>query len=232
MLDAVRRCKKGIDDKVLAPRCISQVVRMEAIVDKFQRTLDLHDFCPLMGDVCRIPDIRSVIINGTDKEFDACAEEVTIGLPNLASQFLEERTAVLSDLLPFNERPPNVLSLATVWFACGLCNYLLDGPDTLVHQCLAPGDWPSEEQIGESTFERRVLSQGWSAGALSFSFSWFASDIARKLILDCGEDPENVTWAEVNSKFHRFILSKNGDLAAHSWRETVSIVLRDPIAAD
>ena len=222
MLDTMHRCKKEIDDKALVARCISRVNRMEAIVDTYQRTLDPHDFCPSMGDVCRIPDIRSVIIDGTDEEFDACAEEVTTGLPKLTSKFLEERTAKLLDLLPFNERPANVLSLATVWFACELCHYLWDGLDTLMHQCLAPGDWPSEESIGESTFERRVLSQGWCAGASEFSFSWFASTIARGLVLDCGEDPENITLAELNSKFHRFVLSKNGDLAAHSWRGTVS----------
>ena len=160
------------------------------------------------------------LIDGTDEEFVACAEEVTTGLPKLTSQFLEERTAKLSDLLPFNECPANVLSLATVWFVCGSCHYLMDSPDTLMHQCLTLGDWPFEEPIGECTFERRVLSQGWCA---MFRFSWFASTIARGLILDCGEDPETITLAEVNSKFHRFVLSKDDASAAHSWMGTASI---------
>jgi hypothetical protein len=33
-------------------------------------------------DACKIPDIRNVIIDGTDEEFNACDEEVTSGFPS------------------------------------------------------------------------------------------------------------------------------------------------------
>jgi len=223
VLDAMWACKKEIDDEALKARCISRVNRIEMIVGKYRRTLDPRDFFPSMGDVSRIPDIRKAIIDGTDEEFNARAEEVTAQLPGLTSKFLEERNATLSALLPFKGRSVDVLSLATVWFACGLCHgYLMDGTDALMHQCQGPRSRPPVEPIGEATFENWVPSHGWRAGSSGFKFSTGASTIARGLILDCGEDPENITLAEINSKFHRFVSSEKDGLVVRSWRETVS----------
>ena len=226
-------CKKEIDDGALKARCISRIHRIETIVGKYQRTLDPHDFCPSMGDVSRIPAIRKAIINGTDKEFNACAEELITGLPWLASKFLEERNATLSALLPFKfkRRPVDVLSLAAFWFTCGLCHVsLMHGTDALVHQCPGLLSRPPVEPIGEATFENWVPSHGWRAGASGFEFSTAASTMARGLILECGEDPENITLADINSKFHRFACSEKDGLVVYSWRETVSISVRNTLA--
>lgn len=223
VIDAMWACRKEIADKALKARCISRVNRIEMAVEKYQRTLDPHDFCPSMGDVSRIPDIRKAIIDGTDEEFNECIEEVTAKLPRLTFKFLKERNAILSALLPFKGRSADVLSLATVWFTCGLCHVpLMHGTDALMHQCRGPRSRPPVEPIGEATFENWVLSRGWRAGASGFRFSTVASTIARGLILDCGEDPENITVAEINSKFHRFVFSEKGGLAVHGWRGAVS----------
>lgn len=119
VLGAMRRCRKEIDNEALEGRCVSRVNRIEGIVDKYRRTLDPHDFCLSVGDVCRIPGIRKVIIDGTDEEFNTCAEEVTARFPELTLQFFEEPTARLLALLPFNGRSNNALSLATALFTCG-----------------------------------------------------------------------------------------------------------------
>lgn len=223
MLNAMRACKKEIDDNALKARCISRVNRIGTIVGNYQRTLDPHDFCPSMSDVSRIPNIRKAIIDGTDEEFNMCVEEVTAELPALSSKFLEERNATLSDLLPFKRRPAVVLSLAAVWFSCGPCHMtVMHGTEALMHQCQGLRSWPPVEPIGEATFENWVPRYGWRAGASGFRFSTIASTIARGLILDCGEDPENITLAEINSKFHRFVFSGKDGLPVHSWRETVS----------
>ena len=75
---------------------------MRVVVDKYQRSLDPHDFRPSMEGVCRTPDICKVIIDGTDEGFNTCAQEATPRLPALTSQIFEERTAKVSALLPFN----------------------------------------------------------------------------------------------------------------------------------
>ena len=192
-------------------------------VGNYQRTLDPHDFCPSIGDVSRIPGIRKAIIYGTDEGFSACVEEVIAGLPKLTSKSLEERNSKLSALLPFKGRPTDVLSLATVWFTCVSCQvFLMHGIDALMHQCPGPRSRAPAKTIGEATFENSVLSHGWRAGASGFRFSTVASTIARGLIVDCGEDPKTITLAEMNSKFHRFILLEKNRPVVHSWRETVS----------
>jgi len=220
----MRRCKKEIDDKAWDVRYSSRVNRIGGIIDECRRTLDPHDFCPSNVDVCGIPDIYEVTIYGTDKEFNRCAEKVTARFPGLTSQFLRERTAKLSALLPFNGRSTSALSLATAWFTWGSHHLvLMHGTDALTHQHLAKCGLSSGSPVGEVTLENQVPIRGWRAGAPEFRFSEVASNIARRLILDCGEDPNRITLAEINSKSHRFAFSKNeGPIAAHSWRETVS----------
>ena len=225
ILDAMRTCKKEIEDRTLRGRCISRVNEMRTIVEKYQRTLRLHphNFCLRMEEVCRIPDIRKVIIGGTDEEFSACVEEVTSGLPKLTSQILEERTAKISALLPANDRRGDALSLATAWFNCGFCHpNRIHGSDTLMHQCTFPiCGFPSGQSISETTFDSFVPERGWR-DETRFTFSEVASNIVRGLILDCGEDPESITLAGMNSKLHRFAFYKNDELVVHNWEGTVS----------
>ena len=225
ILEAMRTCKEEIEIKAeikaLGARCISRLDRMGVVVVKYRQTLDPHDFCLTMEDICRTPDIRKTIIDGTDEEFNTCADEVTSRIPELTSQILEERTARLSDLLPFN----GGLSLATAWFTCGLCGTApMYSADVLRHQCPMPWRQPPGESIaiGEETFNYHVPARCWYTETSKFGFSEAASTIARGLILDCGEDPESITLAEINSRFHRFVFYHNGELVAHNWEETVS----------
>lgn len=228
-VEAMRTCKEEIENraenKALEARCISRVNRMRVVVDKYQRTLDPHDFCPTMEDVCRTPDIRKAIIDGTDEEFNVCAEETTSRLPELTSKILEERTTKLSALLPFNGGPADVLSLATAWFTCGSCNLIatpMHSADVLRHQGPPLKQSPEEPTgISEATFNYHVPARCWYTETSKFGFSEVASTIARGLILDCGEDPESITLAEINSKFHRSVFYENGELIAHNWEETV-----------
>ena len=219
----MHRCKKEIEDKAQAARCISRVNKVGTVVQKYQRTLSPYDFYLRMEDVCPIPDIRKVIVNGTDEEFNTRIKEVTSELPKLTSRILEERTAKTSALLPFNDRPGGVLSLATAWFSCGLCcRYPTHGTDALIPHCLSLADHPSKQPTGEEAFDSHVQGRGWCADTSMFKFSETASIVARGLILECGEDPESITLAEIYSKFHRFVFYEKGELVAHNWQETVS----------
>ena len=222
ILVAMRTRKQAIDENALKTRWWSRVFRIRRAVEEYQRTLHPHDFSPSGVDVCRLPDIRKVILYGTDEEFNSCAEEVASGLPKLTSKFLEERTTKISAILPFDKRPDNILSLATAWFNCGKCpSLLIHGTDALKHEC--PYVWrvPTERQITEVTFDTNILHGGWCAERSKFKFSEITSTIARRLILDCGEDPESITLTEINSKLHRFAFSKISVILPCSWREAV-----------
>ena len=226
ILDTMRTCQKEIEDRTLRARCTSRVNEVAAIVQKYRRTLGPHDFCPWSQDICNIPDIRKVIIDGTDEEFNTCTEEVTSKLPKLTSQILEGRTAKLSVLLPFGDRPDNVLLLATAWFKCSLCHLYpaIHGIDVLRHHCPLTWSPPSGKSAGEAAFSSYALGRGWCAENSKFTFAKAESNVARELILDCGEDPESITLAEINSKFHRFVFNENDELVAHNWEETVSSI--------
>jgi len=126
---------------------------------------------------------------------------------------------------PIQGGPNNVLSLATVWFTCGLCNpTLMHNLDAPAHQCPMPLRQSPEESIsiGEATFNYHVPARCWYTETSKFGFSEAASTVARGLILDCGEDPESITLAEMSSKFHRFVFYEGHKLVAHNWEETVS----------
>jgi len=221
ILDEMQRCKQKIEDKASRDRCRSRVGEMRAIIRKYQRTLHPHDFCLSMEDVGQILDIREAIVNGTNEEFRICIEDVTSGLPKLTSKILEERTTKFSALLPFDGKPDNVLSLATAWFMC--FPRLMDGTEALGHRDPVPQSQTPWSPIGEEIFNIHALGQDEEATESKLSFSETASIIARELILDCGEDPESITLAEMDSKFHRFAIYENGELVACNWRETVRV---------
>ena len=226
VLDEMQRCKQRMEDNALKARCISRVNEMKTVIHKYRRTLHPHDFYPSMEDVGQIPDFREAIVNGTDEEFNACVEEVIVGLPELTSRILEERTAKVLALLPSDGKQNNVLSLATVWFTCGPVVYgrrFMDGTEVLQHRDLVSRSWTPGTHIGEETFDRHVMGQRWQAIKSKFSFSEAASTIARGLILDCGEDPESITSAEMDSKLYRFAVHENGRLTVNDWREAVRV---------
>ena len=221
----MRTCKQEIEDRILQDRCVSRLGKIGTIVKKYQRTLDPLGFFLLEEDIWKLPDIRKTIIDGTDEELEACAEEVTSRIPKLTSQILEERTAKISALLPFTNRPDNGFSLATAWVKCGSCRAsAMHATDALNHYCPSSRRYPSGKPIGETTVETYVMGRAWCGKSAKLNFSKVSSRIARDLILSCGEDPENITWAEINTKLHRFVLVDNYGYSSPivgSWRYTV-----------
>jgi len=157
-------------------------------------------------------------------------KDVISGLPGLTSNFLEERTTKVLAILPLDQKPDNVLSLAAVWFIFGPAvsrsPRLMDGAKAPSHRDPVPQSRTPETPIGEETFDRYGLEQFQFPQGHKLSFSEAASTIARGLILDCGDDPESTTSAEMDSKLHRFVIYKNDKLVARNWRETVRVCTR------
>ena len=218
--------KQEIEDDALEDRCIFRLTKMKEIVKSYERTLNPHDFCPSTEDICMVPDIRKAIIDGNNEEFDTCADEVMSRLPRLTSPLLEERIAKISALLPYKKRSDNVLSLAIAWVKCGSCNASpMHATDALRHYCSIPQDYFSEKPIGEATFDAYVRGQAWCGQTATLRFSQPTSSIARGLILDCGDDSKNITWKEMDAKFHRFVRYECGNPIVQNWREMVGHTL-------
>ena len=213
MLEVMQERKEELDN-ALEALIVSRETKIRTAVQKYQQTLSPRGFCPQTEDVCRIPAIRELIINGTDREFNTWADKFSPGLPRFTS----------TTTLPFKARSGNILSLATVWFRCSSCYQSpIHGIGALRYrQCLALPSNLFGKPVGEATVDLHILGQGCCAESFEFTFWEAASTIAQGLILDCGEDPESITLAEINSKHHQFVFYENGELAAHDWEETVS----------
>ena len=223
VLDAMRTRKQAIEHKAQKDRCISRVMRMGTIVEGHMRTHHPYDFHLLLEDVCRLPDIRRVIIDGTDEEFDTRAEEVTSRLPELTVQCLEERTAKVSALLPFEGQSGNAISLATAWVRCGSCGMRpMHATHALNHNCSIPcSDSSSEKPIAEATFDIHVPRRAWCGGATKLEFAADLFKTARELALNCGEDPGSITWAEINTMLHRLVRHNGSYPIVYAWSEMV-----------
>ena len=216
ILEVVRERKKEFD-KALEARSVSYKPLVRTTIQKHrQLTLGPHGFFPQTGDVCQIQPIRKLIIKRTDREFNAGANKFSSGLPDFTS----------AALFPFKGRSDNILSLATVWFGRRLCyQNPIHGIDASKnHQLLTLVNNPLGKPVDTTIIDLRVLEGhgGCCAKSSEFTFLEFASTIAQGLILDCGEDPESITLAELNSKDHQFVFYENGELVAHNWEETVS----------
>ena len=116
------------------------------------------------------------------------------------------------------------------------CEYTTQGKRTLTHpihgtdvpsnrQCLILPSDPPGKPIGEATLDLHTIGTGLvpqisQVYIFGSCFNYYSR--IEILILDCGEDPESITLAEINSKLHWFVFYENGELAAHNWAEIVS----------
>lgn len=218
----MRARKQEIEHETLKARCFSRVTRVGTITEGYRRTRDPHDFYPLLEDICRLPDMHRVIINGTDEEFDTCAEDVASRLPELTAQYLDERTVKISALLPFESQSGDAVSLATAWVKCGSCDSRpMHATDALKHYCPIQCSDSSEKPIAEATFDIYVPRRAWCGGATKLEFMIGLSRTARELALNCGEDPGSLTWAEINTKFHRLVRHNGNYPVVYNWSEMV-----------
>ena len=159
--------------------------------------------------------------------FNTWADEISPRLPKFTSEILEERITMVSPPLPVNEQSDNLLSLTTARFSCGLYyRHPIHGTDVPSNrQCLILPSDPPGKPIGEATLDLHTIGTGLvprisQVYIFGSRFNYYSR--IEILILDCGEDPESITLAEINSKLHWFVFYENGELAAHNWAEIVS----------
>ena len=99
----------------------------------------------------------------------------------------------------------------------------MHGHHALSHQC-PPWGRAFGEPTDEDILDGYVLHRGSRPEVPEIKFSKSASTVARRLILDCGEDPESITLAEINSKLHRFVFDRGAKPVARGWEDAVSSI--------
>ena len=199
--------------------------RIREIVESFRKSLPHpHDFHPSTADVCRIQDVRTIISNGTDEEFEACEEDIRSLIPELSATMLEERRQLFLTLLPQDSPSVEHLSLATTMFDCMGCRkFGLRIEEALSHQCAYHANYTARSV--RYVHEDELGGFPWGPGT-QFRYSKNLPALAREIVLECGEDPDYITTKEMNRKHHRFAcFHLNGTptwVTVLNWFEAVS----------
>ena len=180
----------------------TRVKELSQIIDLKHRQGQPGDYHLLKEDICWVPDVRTIITEGSAEEFEELKVGLSDRLPALAAEFKEARLAALLPLLPYEDPSMEKLSLATTWFKCeqSWCPALRHS-GALVHNCFRR---PYAEASESDRFYMDLVGRPWALG-LGTSFYEKKAEFARELILAVGGDPETMTHEEVDTQGHRFI---------------------------
>jgi len=225
----MRNESNRIQAQLDARRCESRIARVREIFDSFHFLLPHpHDFSPSTADICWIPEVRKVIVDGTDEDFQGLKADLPSRIPDLSAAWLEERRKFFSQLLP--QDPPSLqhLLLATTFFDCVQCRESgMRIEKALVHYCYNYG-YGSKHKAGFSNaasagaFYNRA-GVPWDSGFSKYQYSAEFSAIVREVVVECGENPDTVTIQEMNRKNHRFVcFGRDGKVTVLNWSEAVS----------
>ena len=191
-----------------------RIRELAQIVDSHQRQGEPSDFHLSKEDICWIPEIKTIIIEGSPEEF----EELKTGLPEklspLAAEFRETRSAALLPLLPYENPSIEKLSLATTWFKCehSWCPALRHS-GVLVHGCFKR---PYSDSSESDRYYMDLVGRPWALGQGTL-FHQRKAESARELILAVGGDPETITHEEMDIQGHRFVRRRDDSISFESF---------------
>ena len=160
-----------------------------------------------MTDICWIPEVPEVIIDGTDVEFQDREADIRSRISELSATWLEERRKALLEFLPQESPTLEHLSLATTLFDCTNCHRLgMRVEQALSHNCHFL--YRDERFATFSNAERAMVSHydvdaPWDLGLTNFRYSANLSALVREIVIECGENPDAITAKEMNRKIGR-----------------------------
>ena len=214
--------------QLITNRSRSRVDKIEDIIDAFRFSLPHpHDFCPSIGDICWIPEVREAIVDGTDEEFQDCEADIRSRIPELTATWLEERRGVFLQLLPQESPTLEHLSLATTLFDCTDCRTSgMRIEKALSHRCYNLSDRELGVQFSSTAskdFYHDRVRPPWNSDFSRYKYSPELADVVRGIILECGENPDTITTREMTRKHHRFAHhGGGGTVTVMNWFEAVS----------
>jgi hypothetical protein len=205
----------------------SRVKELTQIIDSSQRQGEPSDFRLMKEDICWIPDIRAIIIEGSTEEFEGLKAGLANKLPVLTAEFKEARSAALLPLLPYENPSAEKLSLATSWFKCehSWCPALRHS-GALVHSCFKRCYSDASES---DRYYMDLVGRPWALGQ-GTSFYQKKAEFARELILAVGGDPETMTHQEMDNQGHRFIQRNNQSVTFESFYFMVRRMFRSGVS--
>jgi hypothetical protein len=180
----------------------SRIRELAQIIDSNQRQGEPSDFHLSKEDICWIPDIKTIITEGSPEDFEDLKAGLPDKLPTLTVEFKEARSAALLPLLPYENRTTEKLSLATTWFKCehSWCSALRH-TGVLLHACFKRSYSDASES---DRYYMDLVGRPWALGQGTLFYEKKA-EFARELILAVGGDPATMTHEEMDNQGHRFV---------------------------
>ena len=227
--------KAGRIRAYLLQRQETRFIAMKDIVKLFKRSCHPNDFIPKSEEIFSLSDVKDILVDGTDEEFDTFKDGLISQLPELRNRYLEKQHELLQSRIPRriagssnnavktsarSESHDFVPShqLATSWYTCrkyggcGVFNYR----DTLTHSDLRPSD-------------ARFTSNGMDIRDHCDEYLDYApkaSEMAKKMVIACGKDPKVTTIDEMDKLQARFVSLQRYKVEVLTWWRLVSYFLR------
>lgn len=200
----------------------SRVKELTQIIESYQRQGEPSDFHLLKEDICWIPDIRTLITEGSAEEFEELKAGLDERLPALTAGFEEDRLAALLPLLPYGDPSVGKLSLATTWLKCehSWCAAIRHS-GALIHTCFKRSYSDASES---DRYYMDLVGRPWALGQGTLFYEKKA-EFARELILAVGGDPETMTHEDMDKQGHRFVRRSNNGVTFESFYSMVQLVL-------
>ena len=205
----------------------SRVKELTQVIESNQRQGQPSNFHLLREDICWIPDIRTLITEGSTEEFEELKAGLAEKLPALAAEFEEDRLTALLPLLPYGDPSVEKLSLATTWFKCehSWCPALRHS-GALAHTCFKRSYSDASES---DRYYMDLVGRPWALGQGTLFYEKKA-ELAKELILAVEGNPETMTHEDMDKQGHRFLRRLNNSVTFESFYSMVRSVLHSGVS--
>ena len=219
MLETKRQTEKMINE------LRSRLAQLSELITEFYSRMPEPAIIPPILHFARTSPFVDFIKN-TVKMDDSEFQGLTSCIPSIIASWRASADECLLNLLPQKSRNrkgketsiANRLDLAITFFKCEWCHEPISYPRVLMHECLRQrhdeGDRSRDEEDkdGQKAVEPQVVSvwnkiqdgADWNEGKNQVTFDHDALRFARVIVKACGEDPDKVTFDQMNKIDARF----------------------------
>lgn len=222
-----------------------------------------QDVLPQVLDVALTEPFKSFIFNDSDMEptYITDDDELISIMERFTEEWNESRNQFLLSLIPLPPPPPAstreesgkidvkgkgkatstsaTLDLATSFFKCHNCTETLHYPRVLAHQCQRPPatsvNKRDTDPEGLSMLLAGLYSRPWLCNCHGLTFDQEASDAARLIVQECGENPEEATAERMDEIDCRLECVRCSEIkkgrCVMKWRMAVSFFFLLPLLA-
>lgn len=180
------------------------------------------DTLPQILDIATIEPFRTFILEDADElpGFLVDMGQISSTFKSFADSWNQDREQFLGSLVPGKASQPNgkgkaktgtnivALKRATTFFQCPYCTEPISFPRILAHGCLLNRSSTKNNRRETDpeildAFSFYVFPRPWFSEAQNLTFDQDASNVAKSIIKECGENPDRITQEQMDEKGFR-----------------------------